>query len=193
MQPGAPLVHEGSPSFDAGSGHIQPQGNILSHSTWSYGDVEQGFQESDLVFEHTFSTTWVHQGYMEPYACVVDADDAGRIQVWANNKVPYTLRRQLALALGIAEGRILVNPCGIGGDFGGKSPAMNVPLAYFLSQRSGRPVKMVMNYIEELMAGNPQSGSLQRRGLQRLPGPGRPGGQPRRGWRTVSHPQLSNR
>src|SRR2546429_3281358 len=33
---------------------------------------------------------------------------------------------------------------------------MNVPLAYFLSLRSGRPVKMIMSYTEELMAGNPR-------------------------------------
>ena len=62
--------------------------------------------------------------------------------------------------LGIPEDRIVVNPCGIGGDFGGKSPAMNVPLAYLLSQRSGRPVKMIMSYIEELMAGNPRHPSV---------------------------------
>ena len=49
--------------------------------------------------------------------------------------------QQLADALGFSEDQIVVNPCGIGGDFGGKSPAMNVPLAYFLSLRSGRPVK----------------------------------------------------
>jgi CO/xanthine dehydrogenase Mo-binding subunit len=97
---------------------------------------------------------------MEPYACVVDIDDAGRIQVWANNKVPYTLRKQLAGALGITEDRILVNPCGIGGDFGGKSPAMNVPLACLLAQRTGRPVKMIMSYIEELKAGNPRHPSV---------------------------------
>ena len=93
---------------------------------------------------------------MEPYACVVALDAAGRIQVWANNKVPYTLRKQLADALGFSEDQIVVNPCGIGGDFGGKSPAMNVPLAYFPSLRSGRPVKMIMSYTEELMAGNPR-------------------------------------
>ena len=33
---------------------------------------------------------------------------------------------------------------------------MNVPLAYFPSLRSGRPVKMIMSYTEELMAGNPR-------------------------------------
>ena len=160
MEPGAPLVHAGSPVFESSSGPVQPQGNILNHSTWSSGDVEQGFSESDQIFEHTFSTTWVHQGYMEPYSCVVDIDDAGRVQVWANNKVPYTLRKQLADALGLSEDQILVNPCGIGGDFGGKSPAMNVPLAYFLSRSSGRPVKMIMSYIEELVAGNPRHPSV---------------------------------
>ena len=156
MEPGAPLVHEGSPIFASASGPIQPHGNILNHATWSAGDLAQGFRESDLIFEHTFTTTWVHQGYMEPYACVVALDAAGRMQVWANNKVPYTLRKQLADALGFSEDQIVVNPCGIGGDFGGKSPAMNVPLAYFLSLRSGRPVKMIMSYTEELMAGNPR-------------------------------------
>ncbi len=160
MDPGAPLVHSGSPTFESSSGPVQPQGNILNHSVWSNGDVEQGFNDSDQIFEHTFTTTWVHQGYMEPYACVVDIDDSGRVQVWANNKVPFTLRRQLADALGLSEAQILVNPCGIGGDFGGKSPAMNVPLAYFLSRSSGRPVKMVMSYIEELAAGNPRHPSV---------------------------------
>jgi CO/xanthine dehydrogenase Mo-binding subunit len=81
-------------------------------------------------------------------------DEAGRIQVWANNKQPFRLRWQLASALGLPEDRILVNPCAIGGDFGGKAGAMDVPLAYALAQRTGRPVKMIMDYIEELLAGN---------------------------------------
>ena len=33
---------------------------------------------------------------------------------------------------------------------------MDVPLCYYLSKQSGRPVKMVMDYIQELMAGNPR-------------------------------------
>ena len=96
MDPSSQQVHEGNPIFDTSSGPVQPDGNILNHSVWSSGDTEQGFRDSDRIFEHTFTTTWVHQGYMEPYACVVDVDETGRIQVWANNKVPYTLRAQLA-------------------------------------------------------------------------------------------------
>src|SRR5207244_6987729 len=144
MEPGATLVHERSPIFSSASGPVQPHGNILNHATWSAGDLAQGFRESDLIFEHTFTTTWVHQGYMEPYACVVAIDAAGRMQVWANNKVPYTLRKQLADALGFAEDQIVVNPCGIGGDFGGKSTTMYVPLSYLLYLLSCRIVLILL-------------------------------------------------
>ena len=160
MRPEAPVVHDGAPIYEGPSGPVQPRGNISHHETWSGGDVEQGFRESDLIFEHTFTTPWVHQGYLEPYACMVDIDEAGRIQVWANNKQPFRLRWQLASALGVPEDRIRVNPCAIGGDFGGKAGAMDVPLAYALAQRAGRPVKMIMSYVEELMAGNPRHPSV---------------------------------
>ena len=115
-------VHEGNPIFESASGPVQLDGNIGNHSVWSSGDTEEGFRQSARIFEHTFSTTWVHQAYMEPYACIVDIDDTDRIQVWANNKVPYTLRAQLADSLGMPEERIRVNPCGIGGDFGESPP-----------------------------------------------------------------------
>ena len=160
MSPGAPVVHEGSPSYESPSGPVQPQGNVIYHSSWSGGELERGLQESDRIFEHTLTTPWVHQGYMEPYTCVVEIDDLGRIQVWANNKQPFSLRRQLAGALGFPEDQIIVNPSGIGGDFGGKAGAMNVPVAVVLAQRSGQPVQMVMSYIEELMAGNPRHPSV---------------------------------
>ena len=160
MRPEAPVVHDGAPIYEGPSGPVQPRGNISHHETWSGGDIEQGFRESDLIFEHTFTTPWVHQGYLEPYACMVDIDEAGRIQVWANNKQPFRLRWQLASALGVPEDRIRVNPCAIGGDFGGKAGAMDVPLAYALAQRAGRPVKMIMSYVEELMAGNPRHPSV---------------------------------
>ena len=103
------------------------------------------------MFQHTFTTTWVHQGYTEPNACVVAFDACQAFAVWANNKVPYTLRKQLADALGFAEAPDRRQPWrDWPAIFGGKSPAMNVPLAYFLALRAGRPVKMIMSYTEEV-------------------------------------------
>ena len=40
----------------------------------------------------------------------------------------------------------------VGGDFGGKSGLFDVPLCVLLAQRTGRPVKLVTSYSEELMA-----------------------------------------
>jgi CO/xanthine dehydrogenase Mo-binding subunit len=98
----------------------------------------------------------MHQGYMEPHACVVHVGDDGRVQVWANNKGPFMLRDQLAAVWDVPKEQIRVNPTSVGGDFGGKGSFMDVPLCYHLARHAGRPVKMVMDYIQELMAGNPR-------------------------------------
>ena len=55
MQPGAGRPRR-RPDLRGPSRTVQPRGNISHHHTWSGGDVEQGFRESDLLFEHTFTT-----------------------------------------------------------------------------------------------------------------------------------------
>ncbi len=156
MQPDSPLLH---PEMSDYEGLPQPESdinNVFAHITWGQGDVEKGFAEADLVFEHTFNAQLMHQAYIEPHACVVSAEVSGQVQAWVNNKDPYALREQLAAVWGMDEERIVLHPCSIGGDFGGKGSFMDVPLCYYLSLHSGRPIKMVMDYIQELMAANPR-------------------------------------
>ena len=156
MEPDAPTLH---PELSGYEGLPQPKSdinNVFAHITWGQGDVDQGFAEADLVFEHTFNAQLMHQAYIEPHACVVSTEESGQVRVWVNNKDPYPLREQLAAVWGIDEKRIVLHPCSIGGDFGGKGSFMDAPLCYHLSLHSGRPVKMVMDYIQELMAANPR-------------------------------------
>ncbi|MBI2936472.1 MAG: xanthine dehydrogenase family protein molybdopterin-binding subunit [Chloroflexi bacterium] len=152
----APLLHEEVGSYQGLPQPLDKPTNLFSTVTWKLGNLEEGIARSDLVFEHTFSVPAVHQVYLEPHACVVSIDATGQVQVWASNKAPFALRRQLAEAAEIPEESIVVHPTVIGGDFGGKGSFMDVPLCYFLAKRAGRPVKMVMTYLEELMAGNPR-------------------------------------
>ena len=51
---------------------------------------------------------------------------------------------------------VCVYPTFIGGDFGGKGSFMDTHVAYWLARTTGRPIRMVMSYVEELMAGNPR-------------------------------------
>ena len=166
VQPGAPLLHEAFDSYEKGRVplHTPPETppsadaspNLFSRRRSSKGDVEEGFAQADLVFEHTFTLPMVHQAYLEPHACVVHIDDQGRVQVWANNKTPHVLRQQLADAAGLDLGRVRVNVTYIGGDFGGKGGPLEVPLVYYVAKATGRPVKYVKTYMEEFIASNPR-------------------------------------
>jgi len=159
LDSGAPVVHENAGAYE-GAPKERPHPNVQSVLRFKLGNVEAGFREADRIFEHTFRTQLAHQGYLEPHAGVVAIDADGRVQVWASNKMPHRLKELMSLALQLPQEKIRVNLTPIGGDFGGKGSLMDLPLAYHLSRITGRPVKMVMRYAEELMAGNPRHPSL---------------------------------
>jgi CO/xanthine dehydrogenase Mo-binding subunit len=152
----APILH---PDFNSYIGFPQPMeqpSNAYHKTFFEKGDLVRGFAEADLIIEHTYVTPRIHQGYIEPQAVLIHIDDNGRVHVWVCSKVPYNTRESLATAAGIPEAQILFHHVYIGGDFGGKGNSRNTPICYFLAKATGRPVRMVSDYIEELSAGNPR-------------------------------------
>jgi CO/xanthine dehydrogenase Mo-binding subunit len=156
MQPDAPILHADFMSYIGRADRPREHANLVDHNVWQKGDVEQGFAEADYVFEHTFRTPHQHQAYIEPHASVVYVDPEGRVQVWLNSKMPFQVRQQLAAGIDLPSEQVRINPTFIGGDFGGKGSYMDTHVAYWLSKATGRPVRMVMTYVEELMAANPR-------------------------------------
>jgi CO/xanthine dehydrogenase Mo-binding subunit len=157
MQPGAPRLHEDVAAYEGGPKDKLALDipNGLTRLAWRKGDVEQGFREADVVLEHTFRIPGRHQGYLEPHACAVTIEPDGRIQAWISAKNPFGIRTQLAKAIDVPEARICINVVNVGGEFGGKGDAIDLPIVYLLAQQSRRPVKIVMTYAEELTASNP--------------------------------------
>jgi CO/xanthine dehydrogenase Mo-binding subunit len=156
MRPDAPTLHPDFTSYAGRANRPQEHPNIVDHAFWERGDVDRGFAEADYVFEHTFRTQHQHQAYIEPHASVVYVDEQGRVQVWLNSKMPFQVRQQLAEGIGLPSEQVRVNPTFIGGDFGGKGSYMDTHVAYWLSKATGRPIRTVMTYVEELMAANPR-------------------------------------
>ena len=156
IKPGATALHPEFAGYAGIPDGVQEHPNIAGHGLWQQGDVEQGFAEADHIFEHTFRTNHQHQAYIEPHASVVYLDSTGRVQTWVNSKMPFQVRQQLSEGIDMSTDQIRVNPVTIGGDFGGKGGFMDSHLGFWLSKTTGRPVRMVMTYIEELMAGNPR-------------------------------------
>ena len=161
-EPGAPLLHDNVAGY-AGAPTERLASDVhngLTRLAWSKGDVEQGFREADVTLEHTFRVPARHQGYLEPHAGLLSIDPDGRIQVWASTKDPFRTRRMLADAIGVEHERVRVHSVNVGGEFGGKGDARDLPVAAFLARKSGRPVKIVMTYAEELTASNPDEATV---------------------------------
>jgi len=160
LDPSAPILHPDVNSYVGLPAPLDSPSNAFVSDTWGRGDIELGFSQADLIVENTFTVPRQHQAYLETHTCLVWLDDQGRVQIWASCKVPYAIKQQLSAALGLPEERIRLNPVNIGGDFGGKGSPMNIPLTYFLAVRTRRPVKMVMEWVEEFIAGNPRHAAL---------------------------------
>jgi CO/xanthine dehydrogenase Mo-binding subunit len=162
LKPGAPIIHPDVNSYKGLPKPLDEPSNAFVHDVWTRGDVAEGFAQSDLIVEDTYTVARVHQAFLEPHCCLVWIDDQERIQMWSPNKVPQGLKESMSEAFKIAKDKIRVNPVAIGGDFGGKGAPIDEPICYLLALRTGRPVKMVMEYREEFIAGAPRHAAVLR-------------------------------
>jgi CO/xanthine dehydrogenase Mo-binding subunit len=160
LNEGAPVLHPDRASYRGIADPLPPIANVPARTVHAHGDIEAGFAEAARTFEHTFVVPSVHHGYIEPHACAVEIGPDGKIDIWLSNKTPFVMRGLFAAAIDVPEERVRMNPVYIGGDFGGKGSLMDAVVCYYLAERAGRPVKMVMNYTEELMAANPRHAAV---------------------------------
>ena len=144
-QPGAAIVHE---EWQAG--------NLLEHIKVRHGDVEQGLAEADVVVEREYRTPIYDHMFMEPECSIgvpagYDADHA-KLTVYVGSQIPYADRAQTAAALGLPEAKVRIVGTLIGGGFGGKEDIMGQIHAALLAQATGRPVKILYDRAESLLA-----------------------------------------
>lgn len=137
MAPDAPILHDWVKTDG-----IDGPTNISNIMTVKTGDVDQGFAESDLVLEREFKSAAVHQGYIEPQACIVSYKPDAQSTIWSSSQGQFMVRGLTATITGMATGDIKAIPAEIGGGFGGKTIIYLEPVAMVLSKKCGRPVKM---------------------------------------------------
>ena len=159
IKPDAPLLHEALATY-AGVNPVHVQGNICAQSVVAWGDVEVGFHQADYVFEHTFTTSTVHQSYLEPMAVLAQYEPGGKLTIWTSTQGTYVVRSRVASLLGIPMHKVRVIVPHVGGGFGGKLQTVLEPYCALLAQRTGRPVKMVMSREEEFFLGKPRSAGV---------------------------------
>ncbi|MYH68213.1 MAG: xanthine dehydrogenase family protein molybdopterin-binding subunit, partial [Dehalococcoidia bacterium] len=162
MRDDAPLLHDAMTTrsiaerFTRGD-DTGVHSNVASHLQFKRGDLDEGFAKADVVVEREFTTSTVHQGYIEPHTSTARWDPDGHVTIWTSTQGAFGIRGQAAAILGVPEGKVTVIPMEIGGGFGAKTYVHVDPVAALLSRKSGQPVKVTMSRTEVFEASGPTS------------------------------------
>ena len=158
MKPDAPLLYE-----DMYTQGVEPTpdkpSNVAKRVEFAFGDTEAGFKQAEVIVEREFNTKPVHQGYIEPHACVASVSEDGQAELWCTTQGHFVVRAYCAKLLGMDVSKIRVTASEIGGGFGGKTVVYLEPLALALSRKVCQPVKMVMTRAEVFRASGAASGA----------------------------------
>ncbi|MQF69188.1 xanthine dehydrogenase family protein molybdopterin-binding subunit [SAR202 cluster bacterium AD-804-J14_MRT_500m] len=169
MRENAPVLHErlltmATPLFKVGGYGDKNKTtgtNIANHFEFTLGNINQGFEEADVVVEREFHTVPVHQGYIETHAATALWGPDDYLTVWCSSQGHFAVRDHTAAILGIPVSRLKVVPMEIGGGFGGKGQGgvYLEPVVAILSKKSGHPVKITMDRDEVFLGTGPTSGT----------------------------------
>lgn len=135
--------------------HFEPKlPNVYTHHKFRKGDVEKGFQQADLIIENKFTRGRVHHCTMEPHIAVARVDPDGTLTVWAGVQVVHPVKYSLASNFQLAPSKVRVIVPYLGGGFGGRGGgAIAVPIAAWLSLKTGKPVKCLYSREETFIDG----------------------------------------
>ncbi|MGH2409472.1 MAG: xanthine dehydrogenase family protein molybdopterin-binding subunit, partial [Chloroflexota bacterium] len=133
--------------------------NATEAQRYRRGDVEAGFREAQVVTEHVYRTSWVHQSYIEPQSCLAVPDGAGGITIYSSTQGAFGVRADVAAALDIPEHRVNVITTEVGGGFGAKYSLLD-PLVAGLAWKLGSPVRLVFTRSDDFLAANPAPATI---------------------------------
>jgi len=118
------------------------------------GHVDAALREADLIVEGTYETGAQEQLYIEPQGMIAQANAEKGVTVWGSLQCPYYVHKALVVLFGLPKDRVRVVQAETGGGFGGKEeyPSMIAAHAALLAWKSGKPVKIIYDRAEDMVA-----------------------------------------
>jgi CO/xanthine dehydrogenase Mo-binding subunit len=128
--------------------------NIFKSYQVNKGHVEHALREADLIVEGIYETGAQEQLYIEPQGMIAQANAEEGVTVWGSLQCPYYIHKALVVLFGLPKDRIRVVQAETGGGFGGKEeyPSMIAGHAALLAWKSGKPVKIIYDRAEDMVA-----------------------------------------
>ena len=144
----APVIHDEVDS----TGIYDASHNVVADVDIDVGDVEAGFEGSDVVVESICETQYAQHTPIETHVVLSYLDDAGRLVLRTSTQVPFHVRRIVAQTLGIPIRDIRVIKPRIGGGFGTKQEVLLEDIAGLVTLRTHRPALIRLTRKEEFVA-----------------------------------------
>src|SRR5271167_3988789 len=118
------------------------------------GDVDAVWQNADHIVEAEYTTGAQEQLYIENNGMIAVFDPQQGLTVWGSLQCPYYVHKALMKLFGLPADRVRVVQMETGGAFGGKEeyPSMIAGHASLLAMKSGRPVKIIYDRMEDMAA-----------------------------------------
>ena len=118
------------------------------------GDVDSVWKDADFIVEGEYTTGAQEQLYIENNGVIASFDPIGGLTLWGSLQCPYYVHKALIKLCGLPENKVRIVQTETGGAFGGKEeyPSMIGGHAALLAMKAGRPVKIIYDRMEDMVA-----------------------------------------
>src|SRR5439155_13637458 len=118
------------------------------------GEIDRGFAAAGVIVDGEYRMGHQEQLYIETNGVIAVPGSAGDITVYGSMQCPYYVHRALRVLLGLPDDKVRVIQTETGGGFGGKEeyPSMIAGHAALVALKSGRPVKLIYDRVEDMVA-----------------------------------------
>src|SRR5260370_2277838 len=133
---------------------ISGEDNVFKSYQVEKGGVDAAWARADVTVEGEFRTGSQEQLYIENQGMIAVANSREGVTVWGSLQCPYYVHKALVTLFGLPHEKIRVIQTETGGGFGGKEeyPSMIAAHASLLAWKSGKPVKIVYDRAEDMVA-----------------------------------------
>src|SRR3981189_909371 len=128
--------------------------NIFKTYLIEKGNVDGVWEKADHIVEGEYTTGAQEQLYIQNNGMIAAFDVTEGITVWGSLQCPYYIHKALMALCDLPAEKVRVVQMETGGAFGGKEeyPSMIAAHAALLAIKSGRPVKIIYDRMEDMVA-----------------------------------------
>src|ERR1700682_2444731 len=130
------------------------ENNVFKSYHLEKGDVDAAWAQADVIVEGEYRTGAQEQLYIENQGMIAAANPADGVTIWGSLQCPYYVHQAMVTLFALPAEKIRVIQAETGGGFGGKEeyPSMIAAHAALLAWKSGKPVKIIYDRAEDMVA-----------------------------------------